>query len=77
MLLELFIQFAGGAKVSTKSLSLISGSPDTTAHRLIDRLEDAGLIKRSTSTSDKRVTLVELTRKGVLAVGSALKALDC
>ena len=76
MLLELFIQFAGGAKVSTKSLSLISGSPDTTAHRLIDRLEDAGLVKRSTSASDKRVTLVELTRKGVLAVGGALKALD-
>jgi len=77
MLLELFIQFAGGAKISTKSLCLISGSPDTTALRLIDKLEDAGLIKRSTPPTDKRVTLVELTRKGVVAVGGALKALDC
>ncbi len=76
MLLELFIQFAGGAKVSTKSLCLISGCPDTTALRLADRLEELDLIKRSPSQADKRVTLVELTRKGVLAVGSALIELD-
>ncbi len=77
MLLELFIQFAGGAKVSTKSLCQISGCPDTTALRWADRLEESGLIKRSPSQADKRVTLVELTRNGVLAVGSALKELDC
>jgi len=76
MLLELFIQFAGGAKVSTKSLCLISGCPDTTALRLADRLEEFGLLKRSPSQADKRVTLVELTRKGVLSVGSALIELD-
>lgn len=73
MLLELFIQFAGGAKVSTKSLCVISGCPDTTALRQIDHLEAAGFVQRSQSPEDKRVTLVELTRKGVIAVGSALK----
>ena len=76
MLLELFVQFAGGAKVSTKSLCIISGCPDTTALRQIDRLEESGLVKRSQSLEDKRVTLVELTRKGVLAVGSALQEID-
>lgn len=72
MLLELFIQFAGGARVSTKSLAIASGAPDTTALRIIDRLAEASLIERSPSQMDRRVTLVSLTRKGVVAVGSIL-----
>lgn len=72
MLLELFIQFAGGAKVSTKSLCIASGVPDTTALRMIGNLEDACLIDRSASPVDRRVTLVGLTRQGVVAVGSIL-----
>lgn len=72
MLLELFIQFAGGARVSTKSLAIASGAPDTTALRIMDRLEAASLIERSPSQMDKRVTLVSLTREGVVAVGSVL-----
>lgn len=72
MLLELFIQFAGGARVSTKSLAIASGAPDTTALRIMDRLEAASLIERLPSQADKRVTLVSLTRKGVVAVGSVL-----
>lgn len=72
MLLELFIQFAGGARVSTKSLAIASGAPDTTALRIMDRLEAAALITRSPSQMDKRVTLVSLTREGVVAVGSLL-----
>lgn len=72
MLLELFIQFAGGARVSTKSLIMASGVADTTGLRVIDRLEQAGLIDRSASRMDKRVTLVSLTSEGVVAVGSIL-----
>jgi hypothetical protein len=72
MLLELFIQFAGGARVSTKSLVMASGLADTTGLRVIDRLEQAGLIERFPSRMDKRVTLVSLTREGVVAVGSIL-----
>lgn len=72
MLLELFIQFAGGARVSTKSLVIASGAPDTTALRLIDRLVDAGLVERLSSQMDKRVTLLALTRKGVVSVGQVL-----
>ncbi|MBU7580430.1 MAG: MarR family transcriptional regulator [Porphyrobacter sp.] len=72
MLLELFIQFAGGARVSTKSLVIASGASDTTALRVIDRLEDAGLVERAPSQTDKRVTLLSLTRDGVVAVGMVL-----
>lgn len=73
---ELFQQFAGGVKVSTKSLQLIAGCPETTALRVIDRLEDAGLVERSASESDKRVTLIALTRLGVVKVGSTLQELN-
>ncbi|MFM7403297.1 MAG: MarR family winged helix-turn-helix transcriptional regulator, partial [Erythrobacter sp.] len=72
MLLELFIQFAGGARVSTKSLIIASEVADTTALRVIDRLVEASLVERSPSKVDKRVTLVSLTREGVIAVGSVL-----
>jgi len=72
MLLELFIQFAGGARVSTKSLVIASGAPNTTGLRVIDRLEEAGLVERSPSQMDKRVTHVCLTREGIIAVGMVL-----
>lgn len=72
MLLELFIQFSGQADVSTKSLCLVSGVSDTTSLRLLDRLADVSLIERTQSLIDKRVTLVRLTRQGVVAVGSIL-----
>ena len=76
MLLELFIQFAGGARVSTKSLCISSGVPDTTALRMIEHLETARLIERMVSPVDRRVTLVNLTRQGVVAVGRALTEAD-
>jgi hypothetical protein len=72
MLMELFIQFAGGADVSTKSLCIVSGVPATTALRLLEKMENADLVERSQSLVDKRVTLVRLTRQGVVAVGSFL-----
>lgn len=72
MLLELFQQYAGKARVSTNSLCIASGSPATTALRYINELEKCGLIERSEAVHDKRVTFVELTKKGVLAVGSYL-----
>lgn len=75
MLLELFKQFAGGAKVSTKSLQIISGCPETTALRIIGRLERRGLVTRTHSEGDRRVTFVTLTRDGVTKVGTILERL--
>jgi len=75
MLLELFKQFAGGAKVSTKTLQLISGCPETTALRVITKLEEQGIVARSHCDTDKRVTFVSLTREGVVKVGSLLEKL--
>lgn len=73
MLLELFCQFFDGAAVSTKSLTIASGVPQTTALRFIERLEADGLLARRQSSTDRRVTLVKLTKEGVHAVGKALQ----
>lgn len=73
MLLDLFIQFAGGARVSTTSLCIASRVPATTALRYINLLEETGYAVRSQSDYDRRVTLVSLTERGVLAVGRYLE----
>ncbi len=75
MLLELFCQFAGGARVSVKSISYVSGLASTTALRMIERLVEAGLIARAASETDGRVVLLNLTQKGVVSVGRALKGM--
>jgi hypothetical protein len=75
MLAELFIQFAAREKVSTKALTIVSGVPETTALRIIERLEAAKLIQKVPSSVDRRVTYIELTRPGLIAVGSALRAM--
>ncbi len=75
ILTELFQQFAGGAKVSTKSAQLVAGCPETTALRIIDRLDKADLITRSVADNDRRLTLLCLTKNGVMRVGAALEEL--
>lgn len=73
MLLELFCQFAGGAMVSSKSLCIAADCPESTALRYIDRLEECDLVERVKSDSDKRVTMIRLTKKGVVGVGRVLE----
>jgi len=73
MLLDLFQQYAGGAKVSVSSLCIASGCPQTTALRYIAALEDAGLVRRVPSQADKRVVFVELTDDRKVAMGRTLE----
>lgn len=73
MLLDLFMQYAGGAKVSTTSLCIASQVPHTTALRYIALLEDMGYVSRSPSDADKRVNFVELTEMGVMSMGNYLE----
>lgn len=75
MLLDLFVQFAGGAKVSGKSLWISAGCPQSTAQRYVTLLEEQGLIECETSSSDGRVRLYSLTKAGVIGVGSILERL--
>lgn len=73
MLLDLFMQYAAGTKVSITSLCIASRGPASTALRYITLLEEIGYVARSPSNADKRVTFVSLTNAGVLAVGRHLE----
>jgi DNA-binding MarR family transcriptional regulator len=46
---------------------LVTAMPDVT--RLLDRMEDTGLIVRQRSTADRRVVSTRLTKKGLELVG--------
>jgi hypothetical protein len=73
MLLDLFVQFAKGAKVPTTSLCIASRVPMSTALRYVNLLEEAGYAVRSQSDYDGRVSLVSLTDAGALALGQYLE----
>ena len=75
MLLELYCQYSAGSLISTKSLSIASGAPESTAHRIITQLGDFGLASRKASATDKRVVLISLTKEGINIVGQILKLL--
>ena len=47
---------------------MVTRVPDIT--RLVDRLEEAGLVTRNRSLEDRRVVLIALTDKGKLLIGS-------
>jgi DNA-binding MarR family transcriptional regulator len=53
---------------------LIERAPDVT--RLVDRLEAAGLVERSRSEEDRRVSLTRITRKGLELLEAMEPALD-
>lgn len=61
MLLELFLAVLEDRIVSTKSISIASGVPPTTALRWITVLELEGLVARHPCETDKRVTYVTIT----------------
>jgi DNA-binding MarR family transcriptional regulator len=73
MLLDLFVQYAGGAKVSVSSLCIAADCPPSTALRYIGQLVDTGLAVRSPSAHDKRIVFVELSEAGILAIGRYLE----
>lgn len=66
-----------GAQCMTRAeLAGASGLASSSATELADRLEAAGLLKRSRSTQDRRVVLLRPTAKGRKTVARALAPLD-
>ena len=64
MLLDLFVHFVRGERVSTTSLGLAARVPHATAHRWIDILIAKGLVERLPATDDRRLSIIELTPVG-------------
>ena len=75
MLLELFIHAEEGNLVYVKQLILASGVSATAAMRLIDRLEEAELIRRLADPLDSRRVIVTLSDRGWDAMVVLLRSL--
>ena len=59
---------AGGAPISIGRLAQVTVTKQPTVTRLLDRMEARGQVKRQPHGSDRRITLVRITRKGAKTV---------
>jgi hypothetical protein len=64
ILLDLYVAQAEGRATTTSSACIGAAVPQTTGLRWLTRLEDEGLVRRSTSAGDERMRLVTLTDDG-------------
>lgn len=74
VLLELFVSSAQGEELCVKQVLFSTGMPATSAMRLLERLEGAGLIFKSRSVRDRRQTLVTFTEEGINSTSSMLRS---
>jgi hypothetical protein len=72
MLLDLFICKLRNKNISITSVCMASQGPISTALRYVKGLESAGYITRSQSSSDNRVTYLELSGLGFLIMKSIM-----
>ena len=75
MLLELFVNSEAGTLVYVKQLILASGASPPSAMRLIDRLEEANIIRRLSDPMDSRRVIVTLSERGREAMLTLLRSL--
>jgi DNA-binding MarR family transcriptional regulator len=59
---------AGSEAVSIGQLAQVTVTKQPTVTRLLDRMESRGQVERLPHESDRRITLVRITRKGLKAV---------
>jgi DNA-binding MarR family transcriptional regulator len=76
MMLDLYVSAGEGTpSIGVKQLTLSCGASTTGAIRRIDRLEEAGLIRRRPHPDDQRRVFIELTAKGHAAMTGLLRDL--
>lgn len=73
VLLELFVSTVQGEELCVKQVLFSTGMPATSAMRLLERLEGAGLIYKARSVQDRRKTLVSFTEEGIDSTSLMLK----
>lgn len=68
LLLDLYIAFLEGRKVTTKSACIGAECPTSTALRKILDLEEAGLLYRVDDLIDKRLKWIAISKEGIWAM---------
>ncbi len=76
MLLDLMAAHLRGEVVTVTSLCMVSASPQTTALRRIEQMEEAGLVERLPDEGDRRRRIVILTPKGLDGMSRYLSAVS-
>ena len=74
MLLDLFVHHNSGTGVSVTSAAIASDAPQATALRYVAVMQRDGLIERHSSTTDRRVCYIRLTREGYRRIGTWLSS---
>ncbi|VWX55920.1 DNA-binding transcriptional regulator, MarR family [Burkholderiales bacterium 8X] len=64
---------AGGSAISIGQLAQVTVTKQPTVTRLLDRMEAKGQVERLPHDSDRRVTLVRITRKGSQTVAHLME----
>jgi len=64
---------AGGEPISIGNLAQVTIIKQPTVTRLLDRMEAKGQVERLSHESDRRVTLVRITRQGAKAVAPLIE----
>lgn len=75
IILELYAAHAEGGVVYVKQMIIASGEHGATAIRIIDRLEQCGLLERAEDKADNRRTILSLTSNGRSAIELVLSEL--
>lgn len=75
MLLDLFIGEFENRDLCVKQLALDTGDTHATAIRIINDLENSGMIERHTDESDRRRTIVSLSHLGRAVIIKGLEPL--
>ncbi|MFC4256250.1 hypothetical protein GRI97_11025 [Altererythrobacter xixiisoli] len=75
ILLELYAADAEGGVVYVKQMVIASGEHGATAIRIIDRLEQGGLLQRAEDKADSRRIILSLTSDGRRAIELVLSEL--
>lgn len=73
ILLDVFVEFAAGKKISVTDACISSEIPMTTALRCVTLLEEEDLIARQPDASDRRRSFLVLTPSGTRRVSLALR----
>ena len=68
MVLCVMASLADGEPISITDLAQVTVTKQPTVTRLLDRMEAKGQVQRLPHDSDRRITLVRITRKGAKAV---------
>jgi hypothetical protein len=73
LLLDLYIAHHRSRIVITSGASIAAGVPLTTGLRLIEKLEEAGVIARSSSPTDHRLVIISLTQGSLEKMNELLR----